>query len=37
VRIGFEDTFDLPDGSRARDNAELVAEVARRRDRLAAQ
>jgi uncharacterized protein (DUF849 family) len=32
VRIGFEDTFDLPDGTRASSNAELVAEVARRRD-----
>jgi uncharacterized protein (DUF849 family) len=32
VRIGFEDTFDLPDGTRARSNAELVAEAARRRD-----
>jgi uncharacterized protein (DUF849 family) len=31
VRIGFEDTFDLPDGTRANSNAELVAEVARRR------
>jgi uncharacterized protein (DUF849 family) len=31
VRIGFEDTFNLPDGSRAARNAELVAEVARRR------
>jgi uncharacterized protein (DUF849 family) len=31
VRIGFEDTLDLPDGSRAGSNAELVAEVARRR------
>ena len=37
VRIGFEDTFDLPDGTRADGNAELVAEVARRRDALAAQ
>ena len=31
VRIGFEDTFDLPDGRRAGSNAELVAEVAGRR------
>jgi uncharacterized protein (DUF849 family) len=37
VRVGFEDTLDLPDGSRAAGNAELVAEVARRRDRLAAK
>jgi uncharacterized protein (DUF849 family) len=37
VRVGFEDTFDLPDGSRAAGNGELVAEVARRRNRLAAQ
>jgi uncharacterized protein (DUF849 family) len=32
VRVGFEDTLDLPDGTRASSNAELVAEVARRRD-----
>jgi uncharacterized protein (DUF849 family) len=32
VRIGFEDTLDLPDGTRAESNAELVAEVARRRE-----
>src|SRR4051812_49454991 len=32
VRIGFEDTLDLPDGTRASSNAELVAEAARRRD-----
>ena len=31
VRIGFEDTLDLPDGTRATCNAELVAEAARRR------
>jgi uncharacterized protein (DUF849 family) len=30
IRIGLEDTTLLPDGSRARDNAELVAEAARR-------
>jgi uncharacterized protein (DUF849 family) len=30
VRIGLEDTVVMPDGSRARDNAELVAEAARR-------
>ena len=30
VRIGLEDTTLMPDGSRARDNAELVAEAARR-------
>jgi uncharacterized protein (DUF849 family) len=30
VRIGLEDTALMPDGSRARDNAELVAEAARR-------
>jgi uncharacterized protein (DUF849 family) len=37
VRVGFEDTLELPDGTRAADNAELVAEVARRRERLAAE
>jgi uncharacterized protein (DUF849 family) len=30
VRMGLEDTTLMPDGSRARDNAELVAEAARR-------
>jgi uncharacterized protein (DUF849 family) len=30
VRIGLEDTTTMPDGSTARDNAELVAEAARR-------
>ena len=30
VRIGLEDTTAMPDGSPARDNAQLVAEVARR-------
>jgi uncharacterized protein (DUF849 family) len=30
VRIGLEDTTLMPDGSTARDNAELVAEAARR-------
>jgi uncharacterized protein (DUF849 family) len=30
IRIGLEDTTLLPDGSLARDNAELVAEAARR-------
>jgi uncharacterized protein (DUF849 family) len=30
VRIGLEDTTVLPDGSTARDNADLVAEAARR-------
>jgi hypothetical protein len=30
VRIGLEDTTLMPDGSSARDNAELVAEAARR-------
>jgi uncharacterized protein (DUF849 family) len=30
VRIGLEDTTHMPDGSTARDNAELVAEAARR-------
>jgi uncharacterized protein (DUF849 family) len=30
VRIGLEDTTVMPDGSPARDNAELVAEAARR-------
>jgi uncharacterized protein (DUF849 family) len=30
VRIGLEDTPLLPDGSPARDNAQLVAEAARR-------
>ena len=30
VRIGLEDTTLMPDGSAARDNAELVAEAARR-------
>jgi uncharacterized protein (DUF849 family) len=33
VRVGFEDTLNLPDGTRAGSNAELVAEVARRRSR----
>jgi uncharacterized protein (DUF849 family) len=31
VRIGLEDTTVMPDGSAARDNAQLVAEAARRR------
>jgi uncharacterized protein (DUF849 family) len=35
VRIGFEDTLELPDGTRASGNAELVAEVAARRRALA--
>jgi uncharacterized protein (DUF849 family) len=30
IRIGLEDTTVMPDGSRARDNAQLVAEAARR-------
>jgi uncharacterized protein (DUF849 family) len=30
VRIGLEDTTTMPDGSTARDNAQLVAEAARR-------
>jgi len=30
TRAGLEDTFALPDGSAARDNAEIVAEAARR-------
>jgi uncharacterized protein (DUF849 family) len=30
VRIGLEDTTLMPDGSVARDNAELVVEAARR-------
>jgi uncharacterized protein (DUF849 family) len=30
VRIGLEDTTVMPDGSTARDNAQLVAEAARR-------
>ena len=30
IRIGLEDTTELPDGSPARDNAELVAEAVRR-------
>src|SRR5918996_3087016 len=30
VRIGLEDTIHMPDGSVARDNAQLVAEAARR-------
>jgi uncharacterized protein (DUF849 family) len=30
IRIGLEDTTLLPDGSQARDNADLVAEAARR-------
>ena len=30
VRIGLEDTTLMPDGRTARDNAELVAEAARR-------
>jgi uncharacterized protein (DUF849 family) len=30
VRIGLEDTTLMPDGSTARDNAQLVAEAARR-------
>lgn len=30
TRVGFEDTFELPDGRVARDNAEMVAEAARR-------
>ena len=32
LRIGFEDTLVLPDGSHARDNAQLVAMVAERLD-----
>jgi uncharacterized protein (DUF849 family) len=27
IRVGLEDTVQLPDGSRARDNAALVAEA----------
>ena len=30
TRAGLEDTFELPDGTTARDNAEIVAEPARR-------
>jgi uncharacterized protein (DUF849 family) len=30
VRVGLEDTLVLPDGSIARDNAQLVAEALRR-------
>jgi uncharacterized protein (DUF849 family) len=30
IRVGLEDTIVLPDGTSARDNAELVAEAARR-------
>ena len=30
TRAGLEDTFELPDGRAARDNAEIVAEAARR-------
>jgi uncharacterized protein (DUF849 family) len=33
VRIGLEDTTVMPDGSRARDNAQLIAEAARRMPR----
>ena len=35
IRVGLEDTTTLPDGSTARDNAELVAEAARRVERAA--
>ena len=28
IRVGLEDTLVLPDGNRARDNAELVAAAA---------
>lgn len=30
TRVGFEDSFELPDGTAARDNAEMVAAAARR-------
>ncbi len=30
TRAGLEDTFELPDGTTARDNAEIVAEAGRR-------
>jgi uncharacterized protein (DUF849 family) len=30
TRAGLEDMFDLADGATARDNAEIVAEAARR-------
>ena len=30
TRVGFEDSFEMPDGRPARDNAEMVAEAARR-------
>ena len=30
TRVGFEDSFEMPDGRVARDNAEMVAEAARR-------
>jgi uncharacterized protein (DUF849 family) len=30
TRVGFEDSFEMPDGRIARDNAEMVAEAARR-------
>jgi uncharacterized protein (DUF849 family) len=35
IRVGLEDTTTLPDGSTARDNAELVAAAARRIERAA--
>jgi len=35
IRVGLEDTTTLPDGSTARDNAQLVAEAARRVERAA--
>jgi uncharacterized protein (DUF849 family) len=35
IRVGLEDTLTLPDGSTARDNAELVAEALRRVERAA--
>jgi len=30
TRAGLEDTFEMPDGSTASDNGEIVAEAARR-------
>jgi uncharacterized protein (DUF849 family) len=30
TRVGFEDSLEMPDGRTARDNAEMVAEAARR-------
>jgi len=35
TRVGFEDSFVLPDGSTARDNGEMVAEALRRIRRIA--